>query len=185
MPDRLVISNTSPLLYLHQIGCLDLLKALYGAVVAPPAVERELHIGAAKGINVPDLSALSWVKVRPVKNPKLLPAVVDLGPGEAEVIALGLENPDSLLILDDKLARRIAGLKDLSLTGTLGVLTKARKERPLEAGTSVERSAENDDQGSRGSLSHRPRRSQRARTRLIRFELNRLRGRDLRLLLDP
>lgn len=131
MPDRLVVSNTSPLLYLHQIGRIDLLETLYGAVVAPLAVERELRVGAAKGVDVPDLSALTWVEVRPVADPKLLPVVIDLGSGEAEVIALGLENPDSLLILDDKLARRIARLRDLSLTGTLGVLTKARKEGHL------------------------------------------------------
>lgn len=127
MPERLVISNTSPLLYLHQIGRIELLKKLYGAVVAPPAVERELRVGSAKGVDVPDLSALAWVKVRAVADPKLLPVVIDLGSGEAEVIALGLENPNSLLILDDGLARRIAGLRNLALTGTLGVLTKARK----------------------------------------------------------
>ncbi len=131
MPDRLVISNTSPLLYLHQIGRIDLLATLYGAVIAPPAVAQELRVGAEKGVDVPDLSALPWVEVRPVTDPKLLPVVIDLGSGEAEVIALGIENPDSLLILDDKLARRIAGLRGLSLTGTLGVLIKARKEGHL------------------------------------------------------
>ncbi len=46
MPDRLVVSNTSPLLYLHQIGRIDLLQKLYGAVIAPPAVAGELRVGA-------------------------------------------------------------------------------------------------------------------------------------------
>ncbi len=131
MPDRLVISNTSPLLYLHQIGRIDLLETLYGAVIAPPAVALELRVGAEKGVDVPNLSALPWVEVRPVSDAKLLPVVIDLGSGEAEVIALGIENPGSLLILDDKLARRIAGLRKLSLTGTLGVLIKAKKEGHL------------------------------------------------------
>ena len=35
MPDRLVISNTSPLLYLHQVGHLELLPRLYGQVQVP------------------------------------------------------------------------------------------------------------------------------------------------------
>ena len=35
------------------------------------------------------------------------------GPGETEVIALGLELPDSLLIIDDNLARQIADLLGL------------------------------------------------------------------------
>jgi predicted nucleic acid-binding protein len=32
MPDRLVVCNTSPLLYLHQVGRLGLLRDLYGRV---------------------------------------------------------------------------------------------------------------------------------------------------------
>jgi len=43
----LVISNTSPLLYLHRTGNLDLLRRLYGRVHLPPAVRSELAAGAA------------------------------------------------------------------------------------------------------------------------------------------
>jgi predicted nucleic acid-binding protein len=57
----------------------------------------------------------------------LLPAVVDLGAGEAEAIALALSYPGSLLILDDALGRRIAGLSELRYTGTLGVLVKSKQ----------------------------------------------------------
>lgn len=56
-----------------------------------------------------------------------MPNVTDLGEGEAEVIALGIENPGSLLILDDALGRRIARLYRLTCTGTLGVLIRAKQ----------------------------------------------------------
>jgi predicted HTH domain antitoxin len=46
MPDRLVISNTSPLLYLHQVGRLDLLWRLYGQIQIPLAVKNELIAGS-------------------------------------------------------------------------------------------------------------------------------------------
>ena len=59
--------------------------------------------------------------------------VTDLGAGEAEVIALGLASPGSLLILDDALGRRIAHLLDLTYTGTLGVLVRAKKQGHLAA----------------------------------------------------
>lgn len=68
-----------------------------------------------------------------VQSRALIPAVVDLGPGEAEVIALGLEHPGSLLILDDQLARRMAALNHLTYTGTVGVLIKAKQAGHLEA----------------------------------------------------
>jgi predicted nucleic acid-binding protein len=122
----LVIVNTSPLLYLHQVGCLELLQQLYGTITVPPAIPQELEIGKLQGVDVPEVNSIEWIQTRPVASATLIPAVIDLGQGEAEVIALGLENPDSLLIFDDSLARRIADLYGLRYTGTLGVLVKAK-----------------------------------------------------------
>jgi predicted nucleic acid-binding protein len=126
MLDRLVISNTSPLLYLHQVGRIDLLQSLYGRVHIPLAVKKELHAGAELGIAVPDTGALEWLEVRPLRDTTLLPVVIDLGSGEAEAIALAIGHPGSLLILDDSLGRRIAHLNKVTYTGTLGVLVKAK-----------------------------------------------------------
>lgn len=127
MPNYLVIVNTSPLLYLHQVGYLELLQHLYGTILTPPAVIQELAVGKNQGINVPDINTFAWISITPVKSISLIPAVIDLGQGEAEVLALGLENPGSLLIFDDQLARRMANIYQLKYTGTLGVLVKAKK----------------------------------------------------------
>ena len=52
MPERLIIANTSPLLYLQLVGCLDVLRALYGVVVVPPAVQTELaHLVPARRLS--------------------------------------------------------------------------------------------------------------------------------------
>lgn len=126
-PERIVISNTSPLLYLHQVGCLDLLRGMYGRVRIPSAVRMELLAGAEQSIAVPDTSALAWIDVQGVTERVLLPTIVDLGPGEAEAIALALSCQGSLLILDDRLGRRIARLSGVACTGTLGVLLKAKQ----------------------------------------------------------
>ncbi len=53
--------------------------------------------------------------------------VTDLGPGEAEVLALGLESRDSIVVLDDALARRVAVRLGLRLTGTLGILLDGKR----------------------------------------------------------
>jgi predicted nucleic acid-binding protein len=126
-PERIVVSNTSPLLYLHQIGHLELLQQLYGQVRIPPAVRMELYAGAQLGISVPNLRSLMWIKEQALAERVLLPVVVDLGSGEAEAIALALASPGSLLILDDRLGRRIARLIRVTCTGTLGVLLKAKQ----------------------------------------------------------
>ena len=86
MPE--VISNTSPLQYLFQAELLDLLPALYEEVTVPAAVVAEMEEGRKLGVSLPDLAALSWLKVREVQNKALLPLAADLGQGEREVLAL-------------------------------------------------------------------------------------------------
>jgi predicted nucleic acid-binding protein len=135
MPEReeVVISDTSPLLYLHQIDQLDLLPKLYGRVVVPPAVRKELRTGAERGFSTPDVDQIDWLEVRMLTDMTLLPMAIDLGPGEAEAIALALASPKHLLILDDGLGRRIAHLRALTYTGTLGVLVRAKQKGLLAA----------------------------------------------------
>jgi predicted nucleic acid-binding protein len=50
----------------------------------------------------------------------------DLDRGEAEVIALAQELGADLLIIDERLARRHTRRLGLTLTGTLGVLLRAK-----------------------------------------------------------
>jgi hypothetical protein len=80
-----IISNTSPLQYLHQLGVLNVLPNLVTTVTVPPAVEEELAAGRALGLNLPDLQNLGWITVRRPSSSVALPLVTDLGPGEREV----------------------------------------------------------------------------------------------------
>ena len=133
MLETLTISNTSPLLYLNLIDRLTLLPQLYTEVLIPPAVEAELKAGAERAVRVPSVREIPWLRVQPLASELLIPLVMDLGRGEAEVIALGLEYADSRLILDDILARRIARSRKLQVTGTVGVIIKAKQEGLLPA----------------------------------------------------
>lgn len=67
-----------------------------------------------------------------VTNAALLPLVPDLGAGEREVLALALERSNPLVILDDGLARRFAQRLEIALTGTLGLLLKAKQVGRVE-----------------------------------------------------
>lgn len=50
-----------------------------------------------------------------------------MDPGEASAIALALESKDCLLIIDDLKARKAALKFHLKITGTLGVIAKAKQ----------------------------------------------------------
>ena len=67
-----------------------------------------------------------------MRDPTLLPLVTHLGDGEKEVLALGLETQDALLLLDDRDARRYARTLELEISGTLGLLLRAKERGVLD-----------------------------------------------------
>ena len=122
-----VICNTSPLQYLHQLQLLHLLPALATTVIVPAAVVEELAAGRLLGVNVPDPEVLPWVSIRQPKLVQAVPLLDDLGPGETQVLMLGLELPAAVVVIDDALGRRMAAHLKLHLTGTLGLLLDAKR----------------------------------------------------------
>lgn len=122
-----VVSNTTPLQYLHQAGVLDLLPGLYERLVVPAAVADEILVGRDAGVDLPDLAALDWIEIRSVEASPW-PIARDIHRGEAEVLALAGSMPQTLMILDDLAARRHARLLNLKFTGTLGVLLRAKRQ---------------------------------------------------------
>ncbi len=132
MPE-IIIVDTSPLFYLHRLGLLEVLKKLYGNIIVPESVKKELEEGQMQGEDVPELGTYPWIKITSVSTPKYLKLIADLGPGESEVLAFATNHPSALLILDDKLARRIAEMQGFRLTGTAGVLLKAKQKQLIPA----------------------------------------------------
>ena len=63
----------------------------------------------------------------------ILPLAVDLGRGEREVLSLAAGRPGALVLLDDGLARHFAKHLKIPLTGTLGVLLKAKSAGLLDS----------------------------------------------------
>ena len=128
-----VISNTGPLLALVEIGQLELLRQLFGAIVIPPAVRTEILSEPAQDA-VQAALASGWIAEQ---SPTDLGAVRvlrnDLDAGESEAIALAQETALDWLILDDLAARHLAEALGLPVIGTLGVLLKAKDAGHLSA----------------------------------------------------
>ena len=111
MPEH-VISNTSPLFYLHRLRYLDLLRELYQRIIVPDAVVDELQAGREQGEDVPEVAAYAWIDVRSVRIPEVVALITDLGAGEAQALALGLEE-DPLLDVPPLGVRVVELLGDL------------------------------------------------------------------------
>jgi len=102
-------------------------------VIVPPAVVTEIEVGKRFGIPLPNLNTLSWITVRPPFSKAALPLVTHLDAGETEVLMLALETPNSVVILDDALARRTAKWLNIPVKGTLGLLLDAKRAELIPA----------------------------------------------------
>jgi predicted nucleic acid-binding protein len=60
-----------------------------------------------------------------------VPTSVDLGAGEKEVLALGMQLPEAVTILDERLARLHANALNIKFMRTPGILMRAKTERRL------------------------------------------------------
>jgi predicted nucleic acid-binding protein len=118
-----VVADASPLIALVQVGHLPLLEKLVGEVLAPPAVVREV------GLSLPGF-------IREQKLSQPIPAAVlraSLDLGESEVISLALELGADRVILDERLARRLAQHLGLPIIGVLGILLASKQKGLIPA----------------------------------------------------
>jgi hypothetical protein len=116
----IVVSDTSPILNLSAVGIVHLLHDLYGDIVVPPAVQRELTRNAVQ-------LDPSWTRVVAAQNQTQVAALREqLDAGEAEAIVVASELEAELLLVDEKRGRRLAIERGLEVTGLLGVLAEAK-----------------------------------------------------------
>ncbi len=120
-----VISNTTPIISLLKLNRLDLLQKLYEQIYIPRAVYKEIESGKLKAFYA-DLNKVEWIKIVDVQNKMAVKCFLDLDKGEAEAIVLANELNADLIILDEKLGRYHAKHLNLKVTGTIGVLIKAK-----------------------------------------------------------
>jgi len=127
----LVVSDASPVLNLAIIDRLDLLQQQFGKVWLPQAVIDELRIeGDLPGSAVIRQAwRAGWLGPEVVQD-RVRVSILrrDLDLGEAEAIALALQQRADWLLLDEREGRRIAKSLGLRVTGVLGILLRARLE---------------------------------------------------------
>jgi predicted nucleic acid-binding protein len=122
-----VVSNTTPILSLLKIDKLELLKSLYGSIFISEAVFREIEAGKNKEYYI-NLKEINWITIEAVNSLSSRSYLFDLDDGEAETLILAQEKQANLVIIDEKCGRRYAQILNIPLTGTIGVLLKAKEK---------------------------------------------------------
>ena len=121
----LVVADASPIFYLLSIDHIDVLPRLFGKVLVPDAVHKELCHPAAPTVVREWVARLPlWVEVTPVKTLDDA-AFLPLGAGERAAIALALAMNADLILIDDRKGAEVALNKGFEVAGTLGVLALA------------------------------------------------------------
>ena len=129
MERPLIISNTTPLINFAQIGRMNVLASLFGLITIPPSVVDELGAKADLFPAAAQVPMMSGISVMAPADRLLVRGLASrVHRGEAECLALAMEHPDSMLLLDDLAARELAASNRLLFTGTLGCLVQAKSQ---------------------------------------------------------
>ena len=123
-----IICNSGPLIALGILARLDLLKSLFDEVLIPEAVRTEIEQGGVRLMGLEDFQRADWIRVVPLeeKPDALLASLLDIG--EAAVISLAREQRATLVLIDERKARKIArDVYRLQPIGTARILVEAKK----------------------------------------------------------
>lgn len=137
----MIVSNSSPLIYLARIGALNLLPKLFKSVLIPQSVKVEV-VDKGLGVKAPDALAIKrvletadWPKAKELTAIQKSAAkklsentLIDVTDGEAIILARDAKAP---LLVDDREAVTLSKLEDVKTIGTLGVIILAVKRRVL------------------------------------------------------
>ncbi len=135
----MIISNSTPPINFAAIRRLDILERLFGKICVPKAVKQEL---LEKGKDYPsavelkerwfqDVTRVEVLNVQNIMVCRMLQMQVDNG--EAEAIALALEQNPQWLILDESEGRRIAKSYNIPIIGSIGCLIEAKRRNIIPA----------------------------------------------------
>lgn len=135
-----IVINTSPLIALVAAnGDLNILRYLYEEVLVPFEVCQEVCTGGSSNFAVDQFEEASWLQKQqqPTKISTLL--LNSLDRGEAAVIELAKEQNIQTVCIDEAVGRRYARLSGLSVTGSIGILLRAKREGyPVNMSQSLE-----------------------------------------------
>ena len=130
------ITNASPMIFLGKIGAINVLTKIFDEIYTTSEVINEvIKKEMAPEKNVLEQFISNHVKVKNPQNQKLTIRIASLQIhiGEASIIVLADElskkEKKPILIIDDLAAREVAIAMNLPVTGTIGIILRATKQK--------------------------------------------------------
>jgi predicted nucleic acid-binding protein len=114
-------------------GSLAPLERLYEEILVPREVIEEIEAGGPQGFGVAEIAAATWLHRWPVSVQPSPLLCNTLDKGEAGVIQLALDEGVGTICIDETVGRRLARLCGLQVTGSIGLLLRARREGRIDS----------------------------------------------------
>ena len=126
----MVISNSTPLIYLADLGDFELLPNLFGPIAIPDAVREEVTFHPDTPVaQAVEIATASWLSVvRVVDRGRCSQLGADgIHLGESEAIVLALESDADALLIDDGDGVHIARAAGINFIRTSGIYRLAKQ----------------------------------------------------------
>ena len=124
-----VVCNSSPLIHLSKAGRLSLLRDFFQEILVPREVLTESVENSGGAKDGKEIKEADWIHPLSIEDTDLKKALkMTLDDGEAAAIVLALEQKADIVLMDDYDGRAVAKEYDLMVTGTIGILLKAKLE---------------------------------------------------------
>ncbi|MEM3581067.1 MAG: hypothetical protein QXQ64_07380 [Candidatus Bathyarchaeia archaeon] len=135
-----IVSNSTPLIYLAKIGRLNIIRNLFERIFIPEAVFEEA-VTRGKELNISDAYIIekavgTWIireRIQPEIDAeyRFLDTNTRLGSGEKEAIKLCKQLNAKYLIADDKEARRVSKILNITPIGTCSIIIQTYKQTTI------------------------------------------------------
>ena len=137
--DALKLSATPhPLIAFAKIAQLQLMQQIVGQLIIPDAVAMEISAYTPSGPGAIILADEPWIEIKPLQSDTQLKLLLPtLDRGEAAVIALALERNADLVLMDELTGRKVAESLQLKVTGSVGLLIKAKQSWSNRIGSAL------------------------------------------------
>jgi predicted nucleic acid-binding protein len=149
----IVVADSSPLVVLVNVGCVEVLPALFNRIVIPNEVAAELASPRrTEGVRAFVASPRPWLEIHVPASVEQIP---NLHAGEMAAIALARELHADRIIIDEEQGRKAAVERQLRVIGTVGVLEAAAERGLLDLAAAFEKVTQTDFWVSRKFLDER------------------------------